>query len=498
MVAGNVTDASHFRLAYVGGQVERGRTIAQPDYQLQAESNNLAESSYALTTLGDLKPDSLNRSIIALALPSVMENLLVSAVFISDTFLIGHLNDPASLAAIGLSGTFLNLANGLYQALSIGAMALVARAYGERNLNEAKRVGGQAVSLAVVVSFLTMLVLMPLADTFLRLLIKDPEVVSQGALYIRLILTTSVIAFPLQVMTGIMRATGDTRTPMYITLLMNLFNVVLAVVLIFGFGPIPSLRIAGAGTATAIARALGGLMALTVMVRGMSRLKIGLRQMIAWQWKEVKRILSIALPSVLDTLIQRVGFVAFSGIVASLGTLVVAANQIANTIESMAFLPAFGLSVSTSAIVGQALGARNVPIAEMATKRSALMAVILMGFTGMCAVLFGGPIATLFGATPQILGLATMAVQLSALEQPFLALQNIFGGALRGAGDTRSPMMVSIIGVIFFRITAVYLLAVYFGQGLAGVWIGTAIDWAGRSLVMYIMYRRGGWKGLKI
>jgi putative MATE family efflux protein len=365
-------------------------------------------------------------------------------------------------------------------------------------LDEAKRVGGQAVSLAVVVSFLTMLVLMPLAEVFLRLLIKDPEVVNQGALYIRLILTTSVIAFPLQVMTGIMRATGDTRTPMYITLLMNVFNVILAVVLIFGFGPIPSLRIAGAGMATAIARALGGLMALIVMVSGMSRLKISLRQMIVWQWDQVKRILSIALPSVLDTLIQRVGFVAFSSIVASLGTLVVAANQIANTIESMAFLPAFGLSVSTSAIVGQALGARKVPIAEMATKRSALLAVILMGFTGMCAVLFGGPIATLFGATPQVLGLATMAVQLSALEQPFLALQNIFGGALRGAGDTRSPMKVSIIGVVFFRITVVYLLAVYLGLGLAGVWIGTAIDWAGRSLVMYLMYRRGGWKKLRI
>ncbi len=427
-----------------------------------------------------------------------MENLLVSAVFISDTFLIGHLHDPAALAAIGLSGTFLNLANGLYQALSIGAMALVARAYGERNFVEARRVGGQAVSLAVVVSLLTMLLLMPFSASLIALLIHDPEVIRQGGLYIQLVLTTSVIAFPLQVMTGIMRATGDTRSPMYITLLMNLFNVVLAIVLIFGFGPIPSLKIAGAGIATATARALGGLMALVVMARGMSKLQISVREMLVWQWNEVNRILRIALPSVIDTLIQRAGFVAFSGIVASLGTLVVAANQIANTIESLAFLPAFGLSVSVSAIVGQALGARNTSIAELATKRSAIMAFLLMGFTGLCAVLFGGTIATGFGATPQILGLATMAVQLSALEQPFLALQNIYGGALRGAGDTRSPMKVSIVGVIFFRITAVYLLAIVLRLGLAGVWLGTATDWAGRTAVMYWMYRTGKWKQLKI
>jgi putative MATE family efflux protein len=219
---------------------------------------------------------------------------------------------------------------------------------------------------------------------------------------------------------------------------------------------------------------------------------------VVWSWPDVGRIWRIALPSILDSIIQRVGFITFIGIVASLGTAVVAANQIANTIESLAFLPAFGLSISTSAIVGQALGARNIPIAELATRRSALFALGVMLVTGLCAVVFGGTIARIFGATAEILGLATLAVQLSALEQPFIALQNIFGGALRGAGDTRSPMVVSLIGVLFFRITAVYFLAILLGLGLAGVWIGTAIDWAGRTAVMYVMYRRGRWKQLKI
>jgi putative MATE family efflux protein len=460
----------------------------------------VAEPSIAISTLGDVKPESINRTIIALAVPSVLENLLVSAVFISDTFLIGHLNDAAALAAVGISGSYLFIANGLFQALSIGAMALVARAYGQRDLAAAKRFTGQSVSLSVVFALVCMLVLIPLAEPFLRVIINisDPEVVRQGTLYIQLILSTSIVAFPLQVMTGCMRASGDTRTPMYITLLMNVINIILALVLIFGFGPIPSLRIAGAGVATALARAAGGLMALFVMVRGLTRLRISLREMMVWGWPDVGRIWRIALPSMIDSVIQRVGFITFASIVASLGTAVLAANQIANTIESLAFLPAFGLSVSTAAMVGQALGARNVPIAELATRRSALFAVLAMAFTGLCAVLFGGTIARAFGAAPEILGLATLAVQLSALEQPFIALNNIFGGALRGAGDTRSPMVVSLVGVLFFRITAVYLLAIILHMGLAGVWIGTAIDWAGRTVVMYFMYRRGRWKQLKI
>lgn len=455
-------------------------------------------ASIALPSLGHLKPESLNRAIIALALPAVLENLLVSAVFIADSFLIGHLNDPAALAAIGISSSYLFIANGLFMALSIGAMALVARAYGEGNEARARRMSGQAVTLSVVFAVVCMVALFPLAEPFLHLLIADEEVVRQGTLYIHIILSTSILAFPLQVMTGIMRATGDTRTPMYITLIMNVINIALAAAFIFGFGPIPALHIAGAGWGAAIARAVGGLMALYVMVAGLSRLQVKLREMVVWDWRDVNRIWKIALPSIIDSVIQRVGFITFTGIVASLGTVVVAANQIANTIESLSFLPAWGFSIATGAIVGQGLGARNVPIAELATRRSMYMSVAAMSAAGMLFVIFGGDIARSFGATGEVLALATLAIQLAAIEQPFMALQMIYGGALRGAGDTRSPMIVSLVGVIFFRITAVYLLAVVLQLGLAGVWIGTAIDWAGRSAVMYLLYRRGKWKTLAI
>jgi putative MATE family efflux protein len=227
-------------------------------------------------------------------------------------------------------------------------------------------------------------------------------------------------------------------------------------------------------------------------------LKISLREMAVWRWPDVSRISTLALPNVVESVIQRVGFITFMGIVSSLGTATVAANQIANTVESLSFMPAFGLSVAASTLVGQSLGARKVPIAELAVKRTAIYSLGAMTLTGLIFVVFGQQIASIFGATGEVLLLAGMAVQISALEQPSIALQMVYGGALRGAGDTRSPMLVSLIGVIFFRIAAVYVLAVVFGLGLAGVWLGTAVDWAGRTVVMYIMYRRGRWKKLRI
>jgi putative MATE family efflux protein len=389
-------------------------------------------------------------------------------------------------------------------ALGVGALALVARAYGEGNRDGAKRHAAQAFALSEVLSAIVMVVMIPLAEPFMRFLIQDPdpvateEMIRQATAYIYLILSTSLLSFPLQVMSGVMRATGDTRTPMYITLIMNVVYIILASMLIFGIGPIPALKIEGAGAATAAARALGGLMALFVFVKGWTRLKISLREMVVWQWPNVLRIWRLALPNIVETAIQRIGFITFTGIVTSLGMATVAANQIANTVESLSFMPAFGLAVSATTLVGQSLGAHNIPIAELAVKRTAIYSLILMSLTGVLFVIFGQQISSVFGATGEVLLLAGMAVQISALEQPSIALQMVYGGAMRGAGDTRSPMIVSLVGVIFFRIAAVYLLAVVLELGLAGVWLGTAIDWAGRTVVMYIMYRRGRWKKLRI
>ncbi|MCL5996138.1 MAG: MATE family efflux transporter [Chloroflexi bacterium] len=464
----------------------------------------MANSSIALSSVKGLKPESLNKTIFDLALPAVLENILMTAVFLADTLLIGQLHDAAALAAIGLSNTYLWIANGLFMALGVGALALVARAYGAGDYAKAKQVAAQAIALSAVLSVLVMVVMIPLAEPFMRLLMQDPdpiaraEVVRQATVYIHLILCTAVLSYPLQVMSGAMRATGDTRTPMYITLIMNVINIFLAAALIFGIGPIPALKIEGAGAATALARALGGILALVVFLKGMTHLKINLRDMVTWRWPEVSRIWKLAFPNVVETIIQRVGFITFMGIVSSLGTATVAANQIANTVESLSFMPAFGLSVAATTLVGQSLGARNATIGELAVKRTAIFSLIAMSLTGLLFVLFGQQIASVFGATGDVLLLAGMAVQISALEQPSIALQMVYGGALRGAGDTRSPMMVSLIGVIFFRIAAVYLLAVVFKLGLAGVWLGTAIDWAGRTAVMYVMFRRGRWKQLKI
>ncbi len=446
----------------------------------------------------DLRPETLTRTIVALATPAVVENLLVTMVFFADTVLIGWLCDDAALAAVGLSSTFMWVANGLFQAVAVAATAMVARFLGERNVELAKRTAAQALVLTVMAALVVMAVGIPLADDFLVLMGAEPDVVRQGSLYLAIILATSVLSFPLMVAGGIMRGAGDTRRPMMITLVMNVFNVVAAYGLIFGPGPLPALRLAGAGLATSMARSLGGCLALGILFTGRTTLKVEPRRLLGWDRGLVWRIIRLALPSAGETAIARTGSVLFMRIVSALGTAALAAHQIAVRVESLSFMPGWGLTVAAATLTGQALGAGREDMAELSIRRILAFACSLMGVMAVCFALFGRQIVVIFGASPGVLDLAGMAVRIGALEQVSIAVQMVLAGALRGAGDTRTPMYVTLFGVLVFRVAVVYLLAIALGLGLAGVWLGTAVDWTGRAALMWVLFRRGTWKCVRV
>jgi len=446
----------------------------------------------------DLRPEKLTRTVVTLATPAVVENLLVTAVFFVDTLLIGWLHDDTALAAVGLGSTVMFAANGLFEALAVSATALVARSCGEGDFQQAGRVAGQSLGLSLLLSAGLMALLMPLAGGFLSLLGAEPAVVQAGGLYLRLILSTSFLSFPLMVANGILRGAGDTRTPMWLTLAMNVWNVAAAVILVFGLGPIPALGLAGAGIATASARALGGGLGLLVLFRGWSVVQVRPAALGRWDGRLIWRIVRLGLPNLGETIISRLGYLAFMSIVTRLGTIPLAAHQLALRVESLSFMPGWGLSVAAATLAGQSLGAGAPEVAARGIRRTLLMALGLTGGIGVLYAAFGPQIVTIFGSTPEVLEQAGLAVRIAAAEQPFLAAQMVLAGGLRGAGDTRTPMWVSLFGVACLRLVVVYLFAVTLGWGLAGVWWGTAVDWAGRSALIWALFRRGRWKEVRV
>jgi len=438
--------------------------------------------------------EQLDRTILALALPAVMENLLRMAVFFSDTLMVGWLQSAAVLAAAGLVGSLMYLLHSFSNALAISGTALVARAWGAGNRELAQRLAAQTIVLSFLLSLLVIALGWPLADEFLRLMGGDAQVVALGQEYLIIVLLGSVFAFPMTAANGVMRGAGDTRMPMWNTLAMNICNVAVSLVLVFGLIGFPALGLAGAGWGTTFAAGVGGLLAVGALLRGRTILRIAWRDLLGWDRVLVRRILRLALPSAGEAAVGQSGHLLFTRMVASLGTVTLAAHQIALRVESLSYMPAFGLAVAATTLVGQSLGANRPDIAQRVTQRTLIYSLIFNGLLSLLFVLYADPIVSIFGGTPAVLALAGIALAISAAELPSLGVQMILAGTLRGAGDTRTPMWVTFVGVLIFRLSLVYFLAIHLEMGLAGVWWGTAADWAGRALLLWFFFRRGRWQ----
>jgi putative MATE family efflux protein len=443
----------------------------------------------------DLSLERLNRTILTLSLPSVAESLLSTMVYMVDTILIGWLNDPRALAAVGLSSTLMWASDGLFRAISISASAIVARFWGERDFEEARRVAGQSLVLSVLVALLLMGLLIPIARRFIEVMGGEPDVVVLGTSYVRIILATSVISYPMTIATSIMRATGDTQKPMYLTALMNALNVLAAFLLIFGWGPLPRLELQGAALSTSLARTVGGLVALRVLFGRKSSVGLRLTHVFRWDGQMLWRIIRIAWPNIVETIISRLGFILFTRILSTLGTVALAAHQVALRIESLAFMPGWGLATAAAALVGQALGAKRVEIAELGIRRTLLIGNAIMALLAAAFVAFGSGIVRIFGLQdPELVRSAVALIRISSLELIGLCSVMILGGCLRGAGDTRTPMIVTLAGTVLFRVPLTYFFVIVLDGGLSGVWLATAVDWSMRALILCVLYMRGRWK----
>jgi putative MATE family efflux protein len=270
-------------------------------------------------------------------------------------------------------------------------------------------------------------------------------------------------------------------------------------VLIFGLGPIPRLELRGAALSTSLARAVGGVTALGILFSSRSPIGLRLVHLRKWNWQMIWRIMRLALPNIGETIVSRLGFMLYMRILASLGTVALAAHQIALRVESLAFMPGWGLAMAAAALVGQALGAQKVEVAEEGIRRTLVLGGATMALIGAVFVGFGASIVRVFGVRDTVLlASAASLVRISALELIGLCSVMILAGCLRGAGDTRTPMIVTLAGTILFRVPITYLFAIKLKGGLDGVWLATAVDWSMRALIMCFLYLRGRWKTVSV
>jgi putative MATE family efflux protein len=439
---------------------------------------------------------AIRQDVLRLALPAMGEQLLSMMVGIVDTFLVGHLG-AAPLAAVGLANQWVFMATTLFGAIATGSTAMIARFIGAREPQQANEVLRQSMLLGALIGVIATILGVSLALPAVVLLGAPEDVVDLSTSYLSV--ASSVFFFSTLMFIGnaSLRGAGDTRTPLFVMLVVNALNIVVAWVAINGPFGLPQLGVVGSALGAVVGRAVGGVLVIAILLRGRSGIQLklgGLRP----DTDLIRRILRIGLPTGLEQLLFRTGHMVFARILAELGTVAYAANQVAMNGWSLSFMPGFGFALAATTLVGQSLGAQDPDGAEQRGYIAFRMGASLMGAVGLLFVLFPAQIVGFFTSDPEVIALGTMPLRMVGLIQPLLAATMIFAGSLRGAGDTRWPMLATGGSIWLVRLPLAYLLALVLDWGLVGAWSALILDLCLRGLLNYLRFRSGRWKTVKV
>jgi putative MATE family efflux protein len=322
-----------------------------------------------------------------------------------------------------------------------------------------------------------------------------PDVLPHSVSFLHITALTFTPAALLFIGTAALRGAGDTRTPLYVMLGVNIVNIALSWLLINGNLGAPTLGVAGSAIGAAVARGGGGLVLIALLFRGRSDLKLSLD--LRPEWDMLLRVVRIGAPSGGEQLVFQGALLIFVRFVTSLGTAAYAAHNVVLNIESLSFLPGMGYAIAASTLVGQRLGAKQLDEAEASTYEALRQGGLMMTVLGAIMILLPHQLIALFVADPQVADAGAGAMRIAGLLQPFLAINFIMSGGLRGAGDTRWPLYTKLISTWGVRLPLVIIL-LPLGFGLTGIWIAMCTDFAVQALLAFWQFRRGRWKTLRV
>ena len=435
---------------------------------------------------------ALKRVIWTLAWPVILTFLLESLVGVIDTLMVGRLGAGA-VAAVGVGAQVLSAVSVAMTAVGTGTLALVARHIGAGERAEAEEVLRQSVLAAWGLSVLVVLPVVAFAEPLVAAFGVEPRVVRDGAAFVRWVMPSIPQAAVLFVIGSALRAAGDTRTPLLIGVGVNVLNVIGNYGLIFGRFGLPALGVRGSALATTCAFSAGAVVGLVLLLGQRVALRLTLRR-VRIHVPIVRRVFAVGYPAAAEQLLMQLGFFLYLAFAARYGTSAVAAYFIGVRILALSFLPGFGFAAAAAALVGQSLGGNDPRRAEASGWEATRLAVYLMSACGGVLFVAARPIAALFVDDPTVVEHTVSFIRTLAAAQPLMAIDFTLGGALRGAGDTRWPLVSVFVGFYGCRLAFAYVAAFVLHLSLAWVWFALMGDYLARSALKTWRFRGGRWK----
>ncbi|EFV74093.1 MATE family efflux transporter [Cytobacillus sp. FSL W8-0315] len=423
--------------------------------------------------------------ILILAVPAMIENILQTVVGFVDILFVSQLGLNA-VTAVGIANTVLAVYIAIFMALGVGTSSLIARNIGAGDMEKAKSIARQSTSLSAILGLLFGLITLLFNEQLLRLMGAEGEVLQEGITYFKIVGVPSIFISLMFTFGSILRASGDTKTPMKVSWWINLIHIGLDYVLIFGLLSIEGMGVAGAAWATVAVRIIGTI-ALYCYIKKSS---VSFNLIGTASKEDAISLIKLSTPTAFERLIMRLGQVLYFGLIVKIGADTFAAHSIAGNIEMFAYMPGYGLAIAATTLVGQSIGAKRTREAHEYGMITSWIAVAFMSLVGVLLFFLSPWFATWFTADQEAIDMVVTALRIDAFAQPALAIGLVLAGALQGVGDTKSPMYSTAIGMWVIRILGVYILGIYLEMGIAGVWLSIAVDLYVRAIYLFYKFKK--------
>lgn len=439
--------------------------------------------------------------IFTLAWPTMLENILSTAIQYIDTAMVGNLGTDA-MAAVGSTSTVSWLFVSSISAFGVGFLAYISQARGRGDDNAAKRAVMQAIITVLVLGSLFTLVTVSVSKYVPKWMNVDPSISELATSYFFITYLATLPRSANMILGTVLRAAGDTKTPMRIGIGVNVINLVLNYFLInptrtvslLGLKmtmPGAGMGVIGAAVASVISMIYGGVAMLISVFKHEEISPKGLPFKL--DMEIMRPCLKTAIPYMFQRFGSSLGYVVFASMINSLGATATAAHTIGNTVESAFYIPGFGMMTAAATLTGNYIGARDSDSLHKVARVTILCEVLMMIVTGSLLFIFAPNLVRIFNKDPEVIALCSTVLKMVACSEPFFGVTNVLEGMLQGAGNTKFSLYVNIIAMWTMRILGTYILTQIFDFGLIGAWTGMIAHNMTSFLCYALYYKSGKW-----
>jgi MATE family multidrug resistance protein len=436
------------------------------------------------------------REIAVLAYPIVLTQISITTMGVVDSVIVGRLG-PTQLGAVGLSGAWAWTLGSFFVGTSMGVQTFVAQHHGAGRARECGAWSWQGLASIVPLTLFASLVIGLGAGQIVEWIAPSEAMAPLATGYLRA-RSIGIVGITAAVsLSSFFRGIGDTRTPLYATLVANAVNLFLDFGLVFGLYGFPKLGVVGAGLATSISEWLYFLI-LAVLFLGPTidrQFDTRVRRPV---WSEIKRLWRMGIPIGGQWTLEMLSFAIFTTLVARMGDTAIAASHAFVQLLSLSFMQATGIATAAATLVGRYIGAGQLEYADRSYRSAIVLGAILGAIIAVLFVAVPDSLIGVFSKDPDVLAFARPLLVIGALYQFLDVVCIVTDGALRGAGDTRWPFVVRCILSWAVFLPVAYLFAFTLDGGLTGAWLGGLLDIALLAVILVIRFRSGAWRRIRI